>query len=292
MEEKTKNCISTLNLPMDHKCVDFLDRYWSGMNVTTEKDAYLYNLCDKRMINIFKATFTHEFSKSCQIKYFDMLCRNCTSQLVLGKKRGQGLKNFLEIQGPGHYFPIILAFAAFSLGGTNPLYINYKFHKEYLSPFVVAAWHELDLIKSEKDGAKNYFIWWKKKAKILNICTLLTKNEIDAEYEIVVKLSSVNQLTSYIKRLLKNLLNGYYTEDKSDSITLIQSILLGYIIRNITNKTEKMFTYNQTEQFIEDFVTYTGNSVIENSLKNFLLTICRSKFSKNIIESRKLELEK
>jgi len=290
MGEKSENCISNLNLPMDHRCIDFLDRYWSGMNITIEDDdAYLYDLCGKHMVEIFKAIFTHKLSKDCQNEYFDMLCKNCTSQLVLGKKRGQGLRNFLEVQGSGHYFPIILAFAAFSLGGTNPLYIDYKFHRQYLTPFVIAAWHQLDLLQSEKDGAKNYFIWWKKKAKILNICTLITKEEINEEHSILIKLVGVNQLSDYIKRLMKDLLDGYYLKKKPASITLVQSLILGYIVRNITNKLEKMFTYSQTEQFVEDFVDYTGNLTIKESLKNSLLTISRSKFSKNIIELRRSE---
>ena len=52
-----------------------------------------------------------------------------------------------------------------------------------------------------------------------------------------------------------------------------------------------MFTYSQTKQFVEDFIAYTGNSAVKESLENSLLTICRSKFSKNIIELRRLNLK-
>jgi len=286
----TAECIAKLNLVMDRRCIPFLDRYWSGEDVTTDReDVRLYNdLCGKQMKEMFIAIFTHSLPRDCQIKYFDMLCKNCSSAHVLGVTHGKKFRNFLEIFGPGHYFPLMLSFASFSISDKNSTYINYQVYKKSTSPFIIAAWHKMELLKSDPTGLKDYFIWWKKKTKIFHIYKLLTIQDIQSEHSVIIKMAGLNQLEHYIKNLMKGMLVAYF-ENSNFRVTLIQSLLIGFVVRNITNKESDTFKLRLVHKFVEDFKAYTGNLLTEQALKNLLVTICRSKFAKIIMRIKKLK---
>ena len=283
-------CISKLNLAIDHRCLDFLDRYWSNQDVlTTKEDIYLYNdLCGKHMREVFEGIFTSLLPLECQRRYFAMIHKNCSSSHVLGMKHGKRLKNFLDIMGSGIYFPMTLSFSAFALGERNPTFINYQSCKHLLAPYMIAAWNNMGLIKPEEKKSTNAFIWWKKKTKIFYIYKLLTPETIQEEQRLIIRSCGFNQFQDYIKQIIHGMLLSYF-ENNLHYVSLPKSLVIGYIIRNLTRKSKNIFTIKSTKDYVKNFVEYTENKQIEKPLENLLMTICRSKFVKQSIHILKEE---
>lgn len=278
------DCLRNIGISLDYEDSKLLNRFWLGLNLNNQERKRIYRSYAHTFKQIYIALFTSKLSQHCQKRYYRMLLENVTDQSVLGDK-GRAIRNFLEIIGPDVYLPIVLTFATFSLTNKHPVYINYNAGKELDIPYMIAAWNDLQLIQSKEHHAKQYFTWWRKKIKALQIYNLLDRKEIQEEYKVLLHMSGMLQLEFYFKTLIQKVLNSYYLNKDREYISVTQSLILGYFIRNVTNHKNKAFKANTMKLFIQEFVKYNNDNKVRKTLEAVLVMLNRSQFIRRVIQT-------